>query len=400
MAEIANKINHAASEKNYSMMTIILFWCGLVVVSSLYITIPLVSIFSHTFNVSSAQATWVSSSFSFCYAIGFLFFGALSEQYGRKQIILTGLISLTIITPIIGAFDNLNFVITLRGIQGIAAATFAPSVLAYVAEMFPIEKRVTTIGFISSGFLMAGIVGQVISSLVSQSFGWNYVFYLLGAIYLVTTLLVIFFIPRSAVTENKGNILAPFKTMGKVITQKSLVLCYIITIMLLLSFVGMYTALGNYLSSSEFGLDSQDILYVRSVGIFGMLLAPFAGRLVAKFSVKKVLHGGLALAVIGLSLLGFSSNLIFLIIMSVVFVAGIAISVPTLISLVGQLGGAARGVAVSLYMFILFIGATIGPVISVNLLKTGSYTLTFEVLAMLLGIGLIVSFLIKKESAE
>ncbi|PLR87018.1 hypothetical protein [Bacillus sp. V33-4] len=68
-----------------------------------------------------------------------------------------------------------------------------------------------------------------------------------------------------------------------------------------------------------------------------------------------------------------------------------------MITLVGQLGGQARGIAVTLYTFILFIGATLGPIIAVSLLKTGSYLLTFESLALLLGIGLLVSLAIRPE---
>lgn len=196
MEEVASKVNYATSERNYPLMTAILFWCGLVVVSSLYITIPLVSVFASIFEVSPAQAAWTSSAFSFCYAIGFLFFGPLSDRYGRKQIILIGLGVLTIVSPIIGLFDNLSWLITLRGVQGVAAATFGPAALSYAVEMFPAEKRVTTIGFVSTGFLMAAIVGQVFSSLISQILSWNYVFYLLSGIYLITVLLIALFIRR------------------------------------------------------------------------------------------------------------------------------------------------------------------------------------------------------------
>lgn len=396
MAGIAEKGNHVTSEKNYSLMVAILFWCGLVVVSSLYITIPLVSIFAEDFKVSTSQAAWTGSAFSFCYAVGFLFFGPLSDRYGRKQTILFGLCVLTIVSPVVGLFDSLSWVIAFRAIQGIAAATFGPAALAYVVEMFPEEKRITTIGFVSTGFLMSGIVGQVMSSLLTQKFGWNYVFYLLGGVYLITAILVAFFIPMEDAQRARGNLLASFKQMGKVFTQKSLLFCYAITVTLLLSFVGMYTALGNYLSAS--GFSSRSILYIRCFGIVGMLISPFAGRLVSKFGIYAVLRSGLSLSVVGLAILGFSSNLGFLIVMSILFVTGISITVPTLISLVGQLGGTARGAAVSLYTFILFIGATLGSVVTIGLLKTGSYLLTFEVLALLLGVGLIVSFLIKSRN--
>ncbi|WAA09869.1 MFS transporter [Fervidibacillus albus] len=381
-------------KQNYSLMTAILFWCGLVVVSSLYLTIPLISIFADNFNITAAQAAWTGSSFSLFYAVGFLFFGPLSDRYGRKQIILFGLITLTIISPILGFVDSFPTLIILRSVQGIAAATFAPSALAYAVEMFPTEKRVTAIGFVSTGFLMAGIVGQVFASFISQQFGWQSVFYTLGVVYMFTAILATLFIPKDDNSNKKGSLLTAFKQMRAVLMKKTLLLCYVITITLLLSFVGMYTALGNYLSV-EFSLSNQEILYVRSVGIVGMLLSPFAGKLVATFGIHNVLRGGVTLAVLGLAIIGISTNLSFLIIMSVIFVAGISITVPTLISLIGQLSGEVRGAAVSLYTFILFIGASLGPIVSVWFLKTGSYLLTFELLALLLGIGLPVSFFIK-----
>lgn len=389
-------IESTVKERSYSLVTAILFWCGLVVVSNLYLTIPLVSIFADTFEVSATQASWTSSAFSFFYALGFLFFGPLSDRFSRKQIILFGLITLTIISPTLGFFDSLPVLITLRGLQGIAASTFAPSALAYVVEVFPVKKRVTAIGFVSTGFLMAGIVGQVFSSFISQQFGWNIVFYYLGGVYFITTILAALFIPKGDIQNKDGSLLATFKQIGTVLTKKSLLFCYIITVTLLLSFVGMYTAFGNYLSV-EFNLRDQQILYIRSVGIIGMFLSPFAGRFVEKLGIYNVLRGGITLAVIGLAVLGISPSLPFLIIISVIFVAGISITVPTLISLVGQLGGQARGIAVTLYTFILFIGATLGPIVAVSLLKTGSYLLTFEILTILLGIGLIVSFAIRPE---
>lgn len=243
---------------------------------------------------------------------------------------------------------------------------------------------------------MAGIVGQVFSSFISQQLGWNSVFYYLGGVYFITTILAALFISKGDIQNKDSSLLATFKQMGTVLTKKSLLFCYIITVTLLLSFVGMYTAFGNYLSV-EFNLGNQQILYIRTVGIIGMLLSPFAGRFVEKFGIHNVLRGGITLAVIGLAVLGVSSSLPFLIIMSVIFVAGISITVPTLISLVGQLGGQARGIAVTLYTFILFIGATLEPIVAVTLLKTGSYLLTFEILAVLLGIGLLVSFAIRPE---
>lgn len=395
MPELVGKVSKATAEQNYSLMTTILVWCGLVVVSSLYITIPMVSSFSSSFGTTQSEASWTTSAFSFAYAVGLLLLAPLSEKYGRKQMMLAGLIALSVLTPILGVVNSLPFMVILRAVQGLAASTFAPAALAYVVEMFPIVKKVTTIGFVSTGFLMAGIVGQVFSSLVSQNLGWSSVFYLLGGIYLLSAVLLAGLIPKGEVQQKKVNVFASFRHIGTLLYKKSLFFCYFITITLLFSFVGMYTALGDYLSQHPFGLNSDQILMVRATGILGMLLSPFSGQLVSKFGMRKVLQGGLLLASTGLALMGVSSYLLLLTFMTVIFVAGISITVPTLISLIGILGGEYRGIAVSLYTFILFIGATLGPIVALNLLKTGSYVLTFEVFAAVLCIGFFSSFLVE-----
>lgn len=396
MTELTGRIEgkSAITEKNHILITTILVWCGLVVVSSLYVTIPLISIFSSAFGATPSEASWTISAFSFAYAVGFLLFASLSEKYGRKQMMLAGLIALSVVSPILGIVNSLSLIVILRAVQGLAASTFAPAVLAYVVEMFPIEKRITTIGFVSTGFLMAGIVGQVLSSLLSQNLGWSSVFYFLGGFYLLSAILLAGFVPKGDVQNKKINAFVPFKQMGTLLFKKTLFFCYFITITLLLSFVGMYTALGDYLSQHPFGLNSNQILMVRATGIIGMMSSPFAGRLVSKFGMKKVLQGGLLLATMGIAFIGVSSYLPLLTFMTVIFVAGISITVPTLISLIGNLGGESRGIAVSLYTFILFIGATLGPIVSSNLLKTGNYVLTFEVLAALLCIGFFSSFFV------
>ncbi len=393
MKELANPIKEPS--KNYFLMTGVLFWAGLVIMSSLYITIPLIITFTDIFKVTPTQAAWTSSSFSFCFAIGCLFYGPLSDRFGRKTVILSGLSILAVISLLMGLITNLSWLILFRALQGAAAATFSPVALAYAVEVFPPQKRVMTIGFISTGFLMAGITGQIFSSYISQHYGWNLVCYLLGIIYVVTAFLILWFIPKSPVTHANTSTTAIFRQMGTILTQKSLLYSYAIALTLLLSFVGMYTALNNYLSSPLFGFTAQQILYVRSMGIIGMLLSPYAGQLVEKYGVLPVLRSGLLIAIIGLLLLGISANSLLIVVSSILFVAGIAIAVPTLIALIGRLGGSARGAAVSAYTFILFAGASIGPILALNVLKSGSYFFTFLALALCLCFGLLASFFIR-----
>lgn len=76
---------------------------------------------------------------------------------------------------------------------------------------------------------------------------------------------------------------------------------------------------------------------------------------------------------------------------SVIFVAGISIVVPTLINIVGILGGRASGGAVALYAFILFVGASAGPVIA----QLGKFEVVILILVGILIVSVALSLTIK-----
>ncbi|BFT74674.1 hypothetical protein PAENIP36_61160 [Paenibacillus sp. P36] len=246
---------------------------------------------------------------------------------------------------------------------------------------------------------MASIVGQIYSSYIVLFFSWSYIFYILFAVYLISFILITF-IAKDATLQSDGSFFSAFLRIGHIFKKKGLPLCYIISATLFISLVGFFTTLGSYLNSSLFGLSHQDILWVRVVCIIGMLIAPFDGRLVAKFGIKNVLWCGLIFAGIGLGLLGLWPNLIFLVSMSVVFIIGIAVALPALISLIGHIAGEIRAIAVSFHMFMVFIGASLGPILSIYLINHGGYLFSFEILAGLLCLSLIVPFFIRLEETR
>lgn len=384
--------------QSYPLITVLLFWCGLVVLASMYITIPLTAFFTETFHITTAQAAWIGSSFSICYAFGCLLYGPFSDKYGRKIFLVTSMSMLAAVTVVIGLSDSFHTLLVLRGVQGLVAAAFAPISLVYAGEIFPPENRLTAIGFISSGLLMSSVAGQVFSGIVNEYLGWHAIFYLLGGLYFLTALLVVWILPKEQRIKTEEGIFLKFRQMAALLKNPQLLLAFSVTFVLLLSLVGMYTVLGSYLSSPAFGLTSQQILAVRATGIIGMLVSPFAGRFAHKAGRAAVLRGGLALAAIGLIALGISTSLPLLVLMSILFVAGIAVVTPVSISIVSQLGGSSRGSAISFNAFILFLGASAGPLLVVHLVKTQQYFWSLELLGFILLAGFFISCFLKIDS--
>jgi MFS family permease len=129
----------------------------------------------------------------------------------------------------------------------------------------------------------------------------------------------------------------------------------------LLSFVAMYAALGPVLET-EFGLDESNVLLVRLAGLPAIALAPFAGWLVGRLGAVRVAVAGFVLAAAGLVAQAATVTALWaLVIASVIFVAGIATIVPSVIALVGGRGGSTRAGALGLCGLAIFVGASLGP---------------------------------------
>jgi len=375
---------HQPSDARLPLITAILVWCGLVVVSGIYITLPMGAALSAAFRAAESETVWAGSAFSLAYALGFLVFGPLSDRYGRWPVMFFGMIAIAAVTPLAGLTPDLPSLIACRALQGLVSATFAPAAMAYIVEMFPAGRRVTATGFVTTGFLVSAVAGQLFSAAVSESMGWHAVFHLHGALAVTCAVLLFRGVPRDGGGRTNAGLLSLYRELPGLLLSGTLLPCYLISSTLLLSLVGMYAVFESQLTGEPFGLASHELMRVRMAGLAGMALSPLAGRLAAKFGLVRTLQTGLALAAAGMAATGLASGLPALVLMSVVYVAGISLAIPTMISLVGTLAGEKRGAAITLYTLVLFIGASAGPLIAVHLTRTGIGIAALEALAALL----------------
>jgi YNFM family putative membrane transporter len=372
-------------KSDYLRTVFILSFCALIVVSQLYIPIPIVSVFCNYFAIPISSAVWLGSAFGFAYASGFLVFGPLSDRFGRKTIMVPGLILLGIITIGIGFTESFDLLIYLRILQGFIAATFAPAALAYISEQLPQEYRATAVACVSTGFMTAGVLGQLFASEINLNFGWHAIFLSLGVTYLVMCLLLKFFVKEVTQNHKSGlNLRSFYLGMLNHLKDGSLVISYVCSFALLFSFVAMYAAISPYLIN-YFHFSSSQLFNVRLLGLVGMLVAPFSGILVKKFGSKNVMYVGFLIAAFSILCEGLSGIKEIVIFSTIPFVASIAISAPALISYISASAINAKGSAIALYTFILFLGAAVGTLFANHLEPYG-----FKVITLIISIILML----------
>ncbi|WP_084728558.1 MFS transporter [Xenorhabdus khoisanae] len=349
-------------------VVVLLATIALFVLAQLYLAIPLLTHVGQDFGSTNPESVTfaLATSFSLAYACGFLIWGPVSDQYGRRPVMLVGLIILSIATFACSFAPSLSWLAGLRILQGLAASSFAPIALAYLTETVPVRHRATAIGTMSTSFLVAGIFGQVLAAWIVLQWNWVWVFIATGGCLTVAIPLFAAMVkepPRAAVDGHLGH---RFVALGRIIVRPAVLLLSCAHITLLLSFVAMYTALGSHLWMLNIAPDK--IILLRLIGLPGMFAALLVGPLSARFSMPIISVIGYVIAASGLALEAMlSQSLIGIATSSLVFVTGIALAVPAMITQFGSIAASNRGAGMALNGFILFIGASIGPLIATGI---------------------------------
>jgi MFS transporter, YNFM family, putative membrane transport protein len=212
--------------------------------------------------------------------------------------------------------------------------------------------------------LSAGILGQVYAQAVVETLGWRWVFGVAAPALLIAAIAVATILIEPTHSRPRASLTQKYREVARLAVRRDLLLPNAASFSVLLSFVGMYAALGPLLQT-QFGLDDNGVLVVRLVGLPAMLLAPVAGWLVGRRGAIRVAIAGYLLAAIGLAAEGIAVAVPWaLVIASVIFVLGIATIVPATIALVGGRGGSSRAGALALSGLYVFAGASCGPLIA------------------------------------
>lgn len=334
--------------------------CALAVVSLLYLPLPVLHVLEQSHGIGAADMV---SSFGFAYALGFLIFGPLSDRLGRRVVMVGGLLALTVITIVLAAVQTPAFVMAGRVLQGLAAASFPPVAIAYLAERGTPRQRVWSVAWMSTAFLSAGLLGQIYGAVVAIRWGLGNAFLPLCGIYALTAWRLWRTPSDKAGVPTLQGFWNNYRAVGGLLADARLRRVYVPAFLLLMCFVAFYMSLDMHLGAK---LAQQGIspLMVR-VFAAPAFLAPLAVAMVMpRLGAQMILGIGLACATTGLALsaLAGEAHLMALLGTSFLFVAGIGISVPGLIARVAGVSDASvRGLAVSLYTFVLFLGASVGP---------------------------------------
>ena len=368
--------------------SILLTICAIMVASNIYTLIPIYSVLADNLAIAESHVVLAGGLFTFFYACGLLLFGPISDYTGRRKILVFGLLASAMTTLAVGFSTGSVSLLLTRSLQGLTLATFASVAFAYSYDLFTFRQRTILVVLINTGFLIAGIFGQVASSFLTDLFSWSLVYFFFAAIYLILFAAAFFILkePPAQPVEQKP-LMSIFFQLFK---DQRLMKCYVITFSLLFAIIAFYDANGRYFSGP-----ASDLLLIRIVGLIGAALSLFTGKLIDSWGELRTLMFGLAIGSASAFMLLFLQMTGAFILFSIFFVSSISLVIPTVITLVGFYGSSQRAKALSLYSFILLIGASLAPPVAAVLPFKGVMLL----LASLFLFNIWLCFFIQDEKA-
>jgi EmrB/QacA subfamily drug resistance transporter len=127
-------------------------------------------------SASASQLQWIVDAYVLLFAGLLLVAGAISDRYGRRRALITGLTLFGLGSAVAPLVTDANQLIALRAFMGLGAALTMPSTLSILADIFPADERPKAIAAWSAVSGLGIVVGPLLGGWLLEHFAWPAVF--------------------------------------------------------------------------------------------------------------------------------------------------------------------------------------------------------------------------------
>jgi len=201
------------------------FLCGI----GFSIIAPVVPFLVQPYTSSPGEQAIVVTMLTSVYAVCVFFaapvFGALSDKYGRRPILLVCLLGSAIGYLVFGLGGALWVLFTGRIIEGITGGSIS-TIFAYFADIIPPEQRSKYFGWVSAVVGVGTVIGPTLGGLLAK-FGYSVPMYCAAVITLLNVAYGFFFMPESLIKNNRLKEITfvrlnPFIQLANLLSMKNL----------------------------------------------------------------------------------------------------------------------------------------------------------------------------------
>jgi EmrB/QacA subfamily drug resistance transporter len=132
-----------------------------------------------------AQFPWLFSIFLLTQAVSVPIFAKLSDQFGRKPIMLVGVGAFVVGSVLCGLAWSMPALIAFRAVQGLGAGAVQPMAMTIIGDIYSVAERAKVQGYVASVWAASSVVGPTLGGVFVDYATWRWIFFVnipLGAV--------------------------------------------------------------------------------------------------------------------------------------------------------------------------------------------------------------------------
>lgn len=167
------------------------------------LVMPLLPIYARSFGATGVQLGLLTASFAVTRAAATYPGGWLADRVGRKKPIVAGLLMYSVVMTLYGFSEDVNQLIILRALQGIASGIVWPIASTMVVDIVEPEDRGKALGFYEMMWFLGMVFGPGLGGILADVFNTAVPFFVCGILAFLSMGLVILMVRETVKKVNE-----------------------------------------------------------------------------------------------------------------------------------------------------------------------------------------------------
>ena len=329
---------------------------------NLYSPQAILPLLSNELGVDAKGISAIMTASTLAVALIAPFSGTVADVLGRKRVIVTAMVVLSIPTALSGLSHSLDALIVWRFVQGLAMPPVFAVTIAYIGEELSPREATAVTGIYTSGASLGGFSGRLLTGILSDAVSWHFAFFCIAGMTLVGAALVAILLPREQRFVKSEGLLASGRQMLAHLRNPQLVATYAVGFGVLFNFIATFTFISFRLAAPPYNLSPTMLGLIFVTYLTGTAATPLTGRFVGRFGRRNFVLLAIGIWICGIALTLLEPMWIILIGLSISACCGMlcqAISTGY-VAITAQAG---RSSAVGLYVTSFYVGGSFGAAI-------------------------------------
>ena len=385
----------AANSPAFKRINRAMVFGGISTFALLYCVQPLMPLLAGQFALTPAQSSLVLSVSTAALALSLLLSSVVSDRIGRKPMMVAAMMGGAVLTLASACAQNFAQLLVLRGLLGVVLGGMPAVAMAYLGEEIEGPSLGLSMGLYIGGSAFGGMLGRVLTSVLSDFYSWRVALAVIGAAGLYAAWEFRRSLPasnnfrRGDVTHQRG-IDALVKGVRAHLADRGLPWLFALSFLLMGCFVSLYNYIGYRLLGAPFALSQSGVGLLSALYLLGIFSSVWAGRLADRLGRRNVLWLFMSVMLSGL-LLTLVNSLPVIVFGMGLFTFGFFASHSIASSWVGRRAQAPQALASALYLFFYYLGSSVIGSFCGVLWSSAGWPGVVALLGGLLGIAFVIA---------